>query len=129
MMESALSAGGTGVLEPGLVVAVSHPQLSSFVVILLASTLGALLSRLHGGIILPTVVVEILLGVVIGPQALHLANTNSYTAVFADLGLAFIFFVAGIEVMEKRVARRVLGLGTVGWMVSLAIALAGGLAA
>ncbi len=126
MIESALSAAGHGMPAPGLVIAITHPQLRSVVVILLASTLGALVSRLHGRIILPTVVVEIMLGVLIGPQALHLADGNSYTATFADLGLAFIFFVAGIEVMEKRVARRLMGLGTIGWMVSLAIALLAG---
>ncbi len=126
MIDSALSAAGKGVPGPGLVVAITHPQLRSVVMILLASTLAALASRLHSRIVLPTVVLEILLGVVIGPQALHLADVNPYVAVFADLGLAFIFFVAGIEVMEKRVARRLMGLGTIGWMVSLAIALLAG---
>ncbi len=125
MIESALSAAAKAA-EPGLVVAITHPQLSSVVVILLASTLGALLSRLSGRIILPSIVVEILLGIAIGPQALHLADVNSYTAVFADLGLAFIFFVAGIEVMEKRVARRLMGVGTLGWMMSLGLALLAG---
>jgi Kef-type K+ transport system membrane component KefB len=112
--------------QPGLVVAITHPELRSVVVILLAATLGALLSRLSGRIVLPSVVLEIVLGVLIGPQALHVADVNSYTAVFADLGLAFIFFVAGIEVMEKRVARRLMGVGTMGWMMSLGLALLAG---
>ncbi len=116
-----------GLPQPVLAVAITHPQLRSIVFILLASALGALLSRLHRRIVLPTVVVEIVLGILIGPHVLHIADVNQYVQVFADLGLAFLFFVAGIEIMEKRVEKRLMGLGTIGWLISLAIALAVGL--
>jgi len=49
------------------------------VLVLLASALGALLSRLHSWIVLPTVVLEIVLGIVIGPEVLDLAEMNSCT--------------------------------------------------
>jgi Kef-type K+ transport system membrane component KefB len=114
-------------VEPSFAAAISHPQLRSVVFILLASALAALLSRIHARIVLPTVVLEIVFGILIGPQALHIADVNQYSDVFADLGLAFIFFVAGMEVIEKRVERRLMGLGTIGWMVSLTIALLVGL--
>jgi Kef-type K+ transport system membrane component KefB len=93
------------------------------VLVLLASALGALLSRLHSWIILPTVVLEIVLGILIGPEVLDIAEVNTYITVLSNLGLSMLFFFAGLEVIEKRVPRRSLKLGTVGWMLSLGIGL------
>jgi Kef-type K+ transport system membrane component KefB len=112
--------------EPGLVAVITEPQLRSVVLVLLASTLGALLSRLHGRIVLPTVMVEIALGIVIGPHALDIATVNGFLDILSKFGLAFLFFVAGIEVVEAKVARRLLRLGTIGWAISLVIALSAG---
>ncbi len=106
-----------------VVAAATKPELRSFVLVLLASTLGAFFSRLSGRIVLPTVVVEIVLGMVIGPDVLDIAHVNQYVTVFSNIGLAFLFFFAGIEVVEERVARRALRLGTGGWIISLVIGL------
>jgi Kef-type K+ transport system membrane component KefB len=114
--------------RPLYVAAATQPELRSVVLVLLASTLGALVSRLTTQIVLPTVVVEIVFGILIGPQVLDIAHVNAYVTVFSNMGLAFLFFFAGIEVVEERVARRALRLGTIGWLLSLTIALALGLA-
>lgn len=106
-----------------VVAAATKPELRSFVLVLLASTLGAFFSRLSGRIVLPTVVVEIVLGMVIGPDVLDIAHVNQYVTVFSNIGLAFLFFFAGIEVVEERVAQRALRLGTGGWIISLVIGL------
>jgi len=106
-----------------VVAAATRPELRSFVLVLLASTLGAFFSRLSGRIVLPTVVVEIVLGMVIGPDVLDIAHVNQYVTVFSNIGLAFLFFFAGIEVVEERVAQRALRLGTGGWIISLVIGL------
>jgi Kef-type K+ transport system membrane component KefB len=63
------------------------------------------------------------LGILIGPEALDIAHVNQFVGVFANMGLAFLFFFAGIEVVEERVPRRALRLGTSGWALSLLIAL------
>ncbi len=89
--------------------------------VLLASALGAFLSRVHHRLVLPTVVVEIVLGIVIGPEVLDIAEVDSYITFLANLGLVFLFFIAGMEVIEKRVQRRSLQLGTIGWAISIAI--------
>jgi Kef-type K+ transport system membrane component KefB len=122
----ALPASPSGSTGPVCAALITHPQLRSVVVVLLASTLAALLARLHGRVVLPTVVVEIVLGILIGPRVLRIANPNAYVEVLADFGLAFLFFIAGVEVVEMRVPRRLLRLGTVGWTISLAIALVTG---
>ena len=102
------------------------PQGRTLVLIFLASALGALLSRLHARIVLPTVVVEIVLGILIGPQVLDIAKVYPFVALFANFGLALLFFFAGLEVIEKRVPPRALRIGTIGWGLSLAIGLAVG---
>ena len=84
----------------------------SLVLVLAASTLGAILSRVHHRVVLPTVVVEIVLGILIGPQVLGWAEVDSYIDFLANFGLVFLFFFAGLEVVEKHVPRRTLARGT-----------------
>jgi Kef-type K+ transport system membrane component KefB len=102
------------------------PDVRSLVLILAASAVAAFLARLHHRLLLPTVVVEIVLGILIGPEALGLADSDPYIEFLSNFGLVFLFFFAGLEVVEKRVPRRALGLGTAGWAMSLAIGLAAG---
>ena len=45
-------------------------DVGSLVLVLAAASAGAILSRLHRRLVLPTVVLEILLGIVIGPEGL-----------------------------------------------------------
>ena len=96
--------------------------------VLAAASAGAILSRLSSRIILPTVVIEILLGILIGPEGLGLAEIDTYVDFLANFGLVFLFFFAGIELVEHRVARRSLVRGTAGWAISIAIGIAIGFA-
>ena len=91
---------------------------------LAAGSLGAIASRLQRRVILPTVVAEIVLGIVIGPEVLDLAETDDLITFLADFGLALLFFFAGLEVIEKHVPSRSLLLGTGGWAFSFALGLA-----
>ena len=107
------------------ILAADYPgaDLTSIVLIFFASAFGALLSRLHPVVVLPTVVLEIVLGILIGPEVLAWAEVDSYVTFLSDIGLALLFFFAGLEVIEKEVPRRSLRLGTMGWAISLAIGL------
>ena len=105
----------------------TEEQARSLVFVFLASTLGAVLSRWHLRLVLPTVVVEIVLGILIGPEVLGLAEVDVYIAFLSDFGLALLFFFAGLEVIEHHVPRNALRRGTIGWGMSLAIGLAFGL--
>ncbi|HET8968418.1 MAG TPA: cation:proton antiporter [Gaiellaceae bacterium] len=110
------------VLAAGL----TETEARSLVFVFLASTLGAVLSRWHLRLVLPTVVVEIVLGILIGPAVLGLAEVDVYIAFLSDFGLALLFFFAGLEVIEHHVPRDALRRGTVGWGMSLAIGMACG---
>jgi Kef-type K+ transport system membrane component KefB len=114
-------------LSPAPGAEVAPPDLGSLLFVLGASTLGAIVSRLHGRIVLPTVVVEIFLGILIGPEVLDLAEIDSYIAFLSRFGLAMLFFFAGLEVVEQRVARRAVVRGSTGWAISLGIGLGVGL--
>jgi Kef-type K+ transport system membrane component KefB len=103
------------------------PDAASLVLVLAAASAGAILSRLHPRIVLPTVVLEIVLGILIGPEGLDFAQVDSHIDFLANLGLVFLFFFAGLELVEHRVARRSLVRGTIGWAISLAIGIAVGL--
>ena len=115
------------IIPPVAAEAGTPADLRALVFVLLATTLGALLSRIHGKLVLPTVVVEIALGILIGPEVLDLADVNVYITFLANFGLAMLFFFAGLEVIEKRVPIRALRRGSAGWGVSVAIGLAFGL--
>jgi Kef-type K+ transport system membrane component KefB len=96
------------------VAGVTHEQDRSLVLVLAASAAAAFLSRLGRRAVLPSVVVEIVLGILLGPEALGWATPNEFIRFLANLGLAVLFFFAGLEVVEKRVPRRSIVRGTFG---------------
>jgi Kef-type K+ transport system membrane component KefB len=69
----------------------------------------------------PVVVVELLLGVVIGPHVLGL-HVDEFISFFADLGLGLLFFFAGYEIDVRRIRGHPLRLALLGWALSLALA-------
>jgi Kef-type K+ transport system membrane component KefB len=106
-----------------VVAQVAAPDLRSVALVLLASSLGALLSRVSRHVVLPTIVVEIVLGIVIGPEVLDIAKVDAYLQFLSTLGLAFLFFFIGLEVVEQKVPRTSVVRGTQGWYLSAAIGL------
>src|SRR5512133_3342671 len=105
----------------------------SFLAIVVTAAVAGMLVAVAGarGLFLPVVVVELTLGVVIGPQMLDLAHVNAFTEFFGDLGLGMLFFFAGYEIDMVRIRGAPLRLALLGWALSLAIAysLGGALAA
>ena len=68
-------------------------------------------------------VVLILGGVVVGPEVLDLADPDSIE-LLANVGLGFLFLLAGYE-LELAVFRQRAGkLAIVGWLVTVALAVA-----
>lgn len=88
----------------------------------LAPIIAGLVGMRFRSIVLPVVVVELLLGVLIGPQGLELAHTDDVLNAFAQLGLGFLFFFAGYEIRMEKIRGEPLKLAAKGWLLSLAIA-------
>ena len=76
---------------------------------------------------IPAIVLEIVLGVVIGPSVLGWVKPDLPVAVLSLVGLAFLLFLAGLEVDIERLRGRVLKLTAIGFGVSFAIAIILGL--
>ena len=92
--------------------------------IVAAAALAAPLALgLFPGIRLPAVVLEIVLGIVIGPQVLGWVSIDTPIKVMSLLGLAFLLFLAGLEVDYERLRGRVLRLTALGYALSFGLAL------
>jgi Kef-type K+ transport system membrane component KefB len=106
--------------EGGLSLGVdSRAFLTIVVVAALASLIGALVAR---RVALPVVVLEICLGIVIGPDLLGLVEPDAFVQFFANLGLGMLFFFAGYEIDFERIRGAPIRLGVLGWLVSLVLA-------
>ncbi len=70
----------------------------------------------------PVVVLELMLGIVIGPEILDLAKTDEFVDFFSNLGLGMLFFFAGYEIDFERIKGLPMKLGALGWALSVAIA-------
>jgi len=86
-------------------------------VALLAPLGVALVPRLR----LPSVVVEIVAGVLLGPAVLGLVEADLAVEVLGVIGLAFLLFMVGLELDVATLRGRVLRLALVGYLVSLAL--------
>ena len=100
-----------------------HVDTGSFLVVVLAATVAAVtVAVLPRRLAPPVVVVELLLGILVGPQLLGIAQADDFIQFFSDLGLGMLFFFAGYEIDLDRIRGRPLELGALGWAVSLALA-------
>jgi Kef-type K+ transport system membrane component KefB len=70
----------------------------------------------------PVVVVELLLGILIGPEILDLAHSDDFVEFFANLGLGMLFFFAGYEIDFDRIKGKPMELGALGWLLSVGLA-------
>ena len=79
----------------------------------------------------PLVVVEIFLGIIVGPPLLGLTHVTPLADLLSQFGLAFLFFLAGFELEPERVRGLPARLAVTTWLISLALAfgLAAGLEA
>ena len=70
----------------------------------------------------PVVVVEIFLGIIVGPPVLHLVHVTPLADLLSQFGLAFLFFLAGFELEPERVRGIPARLAVTTWLISLALA-------
>jgi Kef-type K+ transport system membrane component KefB len=73
---------------------------------------------------LPSAVVEVIAGVVLGPSVLGWIELDIPVEIMATLGVAFLLFLAGMELDTAVLRGAPLRLGAIGFLVSFALALA-----
>jgi Kef-type K+ transport system membrane component KefB len=95
----------------------------SFLVIVTVAALAALLAGwVQPRLAIPVVVIEIVSGIVVGPEVLDLAEPDDFIEFFSNLGLGMLFFFAGYEIDFDRIRGDPLNLALIGWGLSLALA-------
>ena len=75
----------------------------------------------------PSVVVEVLLGIIVGPSVLGWVEADEVVRIVAVIGLAFLLFLAGLELDLRHLRGPVLRRGLCGFALSLGLALLAGL--
>jgi Kef-type K+ transport system membrane component KefB len=101
----------------------TETTLSTAVVITAMAVLAPFLSDLVRVVTIPVVVIEIALGILVGPQLLHLGDVDDFINALSQLGLSLLMFLAGFEADPARVKGRPLSLAVRGWLLSLVMAL------
>ena len=96
---------------------------SGLVIVAAVAFLSPLLLGLAPKLRLPSVVVEIVVGIVIGPSVLGWVEPDLVIRITAVLGLAFLLFLAGLEIELERFRGRFLRISLLGLALSFAISL------
>ncbi|HEX3199906.1 MAG TPA: cation:proton antiporter, partial [Propionibacteriaceae bacterium] len=102
------------------------PQIS-FVNLLIVAAVAVLAPLLIGylpRLRLPAVVLEIVAGVVLGPSVLGWVHIDLPVQILAILGLAFLLFLAGLEIDLRMLRGRALHLALLGYGLTLALGIA-----
>jgi Kef-type K+ transport system membrane component KefB len=97
--------------------------LTSLAFVFVAAVLSPLIADRVRRVVLPIAVVEVVLGIVAGPQVLDLIHLEPVVLNLSQFGLAFLFFLAGQEVDIERIKGRPASAALVGWAVGFVLAL------
>jgi Kef-type K+ transport system membrane component KefB len=95
---------------------------SFFAIVVVAAVAAVTAAAVPRRLAPPVVVLELILGIVIGPEVLGLARSDDFIEFFSNLGLGMLFFFAGYEIDFERIRGRPLRLGALGWLLSVALA-------
>jgi Kef-type K+ transport system membrane component KefB len=107
---------------------VTGVSFSSLAVVLAVAFVAPLALGLVPRLRVPAVVLEIVLGIVIGPQVLGWARLDQPVQILSLVGLAFLLFLAGLEIDFDQLRGQLLRVAAIAFGASLAVALVAGLA-
>jgi len=101
-----------------------HVSFASLVVVAAIAVAAPLLVGMFPKIRVPAVVFEIVAGIVVGPHGLKLVKrVDVPVQILALVGLAFLLFLAGLEIDLERLRGRLLRLAGLGFVATLALGL------
>src|SRR4051794_4777880 len=103
-------------------------EFTNLLIVVAAGVAAPLALGLVPGLRLPSVVLEIVLGLLIGPAVLGWVDIDDPVEVMALLGLAFLLFLAGLEIDIGALRGRLLRAAGAGFALSLVLALIAGFA-
>jgi len=95
-----------------------HPAL----IVLAVAVAAPLLAEIPIGVRVPVVVLEVLLGMFIGPHVLGWLDASSFLTWMQNAGTAALLFMAGMEIDFAKIRGRPLSLGILGWAIAVGLA-------
>ena len=100
-----------------------EPGFTNLLIIVALGFAAPFVLGLAPGLRLPAVVLEILAGIVVGPSGLGWVEVDQTVEIVALLGLAFLLFLAGLEIDFDRLRGRLLRLAGLGYAISFLLAI------
>jgi Kef-type K+ transport system membrane component KefB len=105
----------------------SAVHFTNLLVVVAAGVLAPLALGFFPRIRLPAIVLEIVLGIVVGPSVLGWVKPDVPVSILALIGLAFLLFLSGLEIDVARLRGPILKLTGIGFAVSFVVAIVVGL--
>lgn len=99
------------------------PELDGLLIVIAVAFAVPFLLGLRPGLRVPSVVMEIVVGIAIGPSLLGLVELDEAIEVIGLIGLGFVLFLAGLEVDFEMLRGTVLRLAVTGFAISAGCAL------
>ena len=96
-------------------------EIHALFIIGFTAVLAPLLARLPALIRTPVVVLELVLGILIGPSGAGWVTSHGAIGFLGEFGLIFLFFQAGFEFNPEKIGVAPLRLGALAWLVSLGL--------
>ena len=96
-------------------------EIHALFIICFIAVLAPLLARLPALIRTPVVVLELVLGILIGPSGSGWVTSEGVIGFLGEFGLIFLFFQAGFEFNPGKIGVAPLRLGALAWLASLGL--------
>jgi Kef-type K+ transport system membrane component KefB len=97
---------------------------TSFIIVAVIAFLAPLVRGLVPMILVPSIVLELVGGIVVGPHGIGIASSTEPVEVFSTVGLACLLFLAGREIQVDRLRGALLTTSLAGFAISFALAFA-----
>lgn len=95
----------------------------TLLIILTIALVAPLAATMAPKLRVPALVLEILFGIIVGPDVLDLVQVTEPIELLSEVGLATLIFLAGFEIEPKRIRGAPIKLAGIGWGVSVVLGL------
>ena len=106
----------------------SEVHFTNLLIVVVIALLAPLALGFFPRIRLPAIVLEIVLGIIVGPSGLGWVKPDLPVSILALIGLAFLLFLSGLEIDVERLRGRILKVTGIAFALSFGIAIIVGLA-
>ena len=97
-------------------------ELVSLTIIMAVAAVSPIVAQLIPGRFIPQTVLLLVAGAALGPYGLGIIEVNDAVKLLSELGMAFLFLLAGYEIDPKRLAGHQGKVGLVTWIITLGLA-------